>query len=197
MAGLVEGNHQVPRWEEGAPLSIGICSADFEEYSSDVATKLAAALPNLGEGVSIGSVSIEAYDLPSGTPTLDRLVRHHVLLVWTASWTIAGGRNTRYDRSATGTVLQQYVEAGGNLVQCYGNRPPGGDWERRDGGRSVGEWQGIELAQGVPANTPVRVASSGVAGGAGGPVVSTAYACTCIHPYGAWKKCLIPHQLTP
>ena len=95
MAGLVEGNHQVPRWEEGAPLSIGICSADFEEYSSDVATKLAAALPNLGEGVSIGSVSTEAYDLPSGTPTLDRLVRHHVLLVWTASWTIAGGRNTR------------------------------------------------------------------------------------------------------
>eukprot|EP01047_Picozoa_sp_COSAG01_P050773 COSAG01_NODE_5167_length_4438_cov_16.802720_6_plen_281_part_00 len=156
-----------PQWEEGTPLSVGVCSADFEEYSRDVVDKLSAALPRV-DGVT--HVTFETYDLPSGTPTLELLSRHHVLLVWTASWTIAGGRSTRYDRSAAGDVLQRYVAAGGSVVQCYGNRPPGGAWERAGSGQSVGAWQGIELVQGVPADTPLRVTSDRLNGGAGGGI---------------------------
>ena len=156
MASFGAGDASVPQWEEGSPLSIGIVSADFPEYSLDVADKLRNGLPLLPCGIN--DCTVEQYDLPSGTPSLSDLQRHHVLLVWTASWTIAGGRSTQYDRTAAGDLLQRYVDTGGRVVQCYGNRPPTGEWERPDGGNSVGQWRGIELAQGVPNRTPLRVA---------------------------------------
>lgn len=88
-----------------------------------------------------------AYDLATNLPTLADLQNHRVVFFWTASWTVAGGRSTRYDRPAMGELLQRYVEGGGAVVQCYCNSAPTGAWTQRMGGQSMGEWQGIKVTQ--------------------------------------------------
>ena len=52
MASFGAGDVSVPQWEEGSPLSIGIVSADFPEYSLDVADKLRSGPDKLSLSVS-------------------------------------------------------------------------------------------------------------------------------------------------